>query len=349
VSSPAQQPPNASLQDWLAVLAGALGALIATLDISIVNSALPEIQGEIGATGTEGTWIATGYLVSEVVMIPLTAWVSRLLGMRTLLLTCGSLFTGFSILCGLSHTLGFMIFGRVGQGFFGGALIPTAQTIVRTRLPRHQMPIGMSIFGVIVLLGPLFGPVVGGWLTENLSWQWCFFINIPVALALAALLILGLPHEHADLKELTHADWLGIVGLALGLSSLTIVLEEGQREQWFDSNLIVALTFTSVIGLTLLGISQLTSAKPVVKLRLLRNRTYASVILIIVSLGMVLYNILYVLPQFLGGVAGYNAQQSGIVLALSGLPAFLIIPFMPRLLTADARVVTTIGVLCFAE
>src|ERR1700743_3346604 len=129
---------RATPQDWLAVLAGALGALIATLDISIVNSALPQIQGEIGATGTEGTWIATGYLVSEVVMIPLSAWLSRLLGMRTLLLSCSSLFTVFSVLCGFSHSLTLMIIGRVGQGFFGGALLPTAQTIVRTRLARKH-------------------------------------------------------------------------------------------------------------------------------------------------------------------------------------------------------------------
>src|SRR5580692_11294392 len=158
---------RASAQDWLAVFAGALGALIATLDISIVNSALPQIQGEVGATGTEGTWVATGYLVSEVVMIPLSAWLGRMLGMRALLLNCAGLFTAFSMMCGFSNSLAFLIIGRVGQGFFGGALIPTAQTIVRTRLPPQQIPVGMTIFGLIVLLGPLMGPVMGGWLTEN--------------------------------------------------------------------------------------------------------------------------------------------------------------------------------------
>ncbi len=340
---------RASLQDWLAVFAGALGALIATLDISIVNSALPQIQGEIGATGTEGTWIATGYLVSEVVMIPLSAWLSRLLGMRTLLLGCGLLFTVFSVLCGLSHNLTMMVIGRVGQGFFGGALIPTAQTIVRTRLPPAQIPIGMTLFGLIVLLGPLLGPVAGGWLTENLSWQWCFFINLPVAAALVALLLLGVPHEHAQPEELAQADWLGIAGLTVGLSSLTVVLEEGQREQWFQSELIVALSITAVLGLLVVGVAQFTSARPVIKLRLLRNRSYASVILIIVSIGMVLYDILYVLPQFLSGIAGYNAEQSGWVLALSGLPAFLLMPVLPRILgRGNTRVVVLIGLLCFA-
>ncbi len=341
--------PNASTLDWLAVIAGALGALIASLDISITNSALPQIQGEVGASGTEGTWISTGYLVSEVVMIPLSAWLSRLLGMRKLLLTCAILFTVFSIMCGLSHTLTAMILGRVGQGFFGGALIPTAQTIVRTRLPRHQMPIGMTLFGLIVLLGPLLGPVIGGTLTEHVSWQWCFFINIPVAFALVSLLMLGLPPEKADMHELVNADWLGIIGMSVGLSCLTIVLEEGQREQWFDSHLIRNLTVASIVGLIAMGISQFTSRRPIIKLSLMRNRSYAGATIIVVCVGMVIYGILYVLPQFLAGISGYNAEQSGWILALSGLPAFGLMPVLPRLLgKADIRVLVLIGLLAFA-
>ena len=346
-AAPAYQ--RASAQDWLAVFAGALGALIATLDISIVNSALPQIQGEIGATGTEGTWIATGYLVSEVVMIPLSAWLSRLLGMRTLLLSCSSLFTLFSVFCGLSHSLAFMIIGRVGQGFFGGALIPTAQTIVRTRLPPQQIPVGMTLFGLIVLLGPLMGPVLGGWLTENWSWQWCFFINIPVAIALGFLLLTGLPYQPPKLEELAQADWPGIGGLAVGLSCLTVVLEEGQREQWFQSDLIIGLSICALAGILTIAYGQLTSPKPVIKLRLMHNRTYASVILIILSVGMVLYDILYLLPQFLGSVAGYNAEQAGWVLALSGIPAFLMVPILPRILRyGDVRIVVFCGLVCFA-
>ena len=340
---------HASAQDWLAVFAGALGALIASLDISIVNSALPQIQGEIGATGTEGTWIGTGYLVSEVVMIPLSAWLSRMLGMRTLLLTCSTLFTAFSLLCALSLNLPMMIIGRVGQGFFGGALIPTAQTIVRTRLPAHQIPVGMTMFGLIVLLGPLVGPVLGGWLTENWSWQWCFLINLPVAIALVSLLLLGIPHSRADLHELVNADWLGIFGLSVGLSSLTVVLEEGQREQWFQSDLIIALSISAVIGLGIMMIAQFTSARPVIKLRLLRNWSYASVVIIVIAIGMVLYDILYVLPQFLSVISGYNAEQAGWVLALSGLPAFLMMPILPRIIgRADIRMVVGAGLLCFA-
>ena len=341
--------PDASTADWVAVFAGALGALMASLDISITNAALPQIQGEIGASGTEGTWISTGYLVSEVVIIPLTAWLTRVLGLRTLLLGCAVLFTVFSVVCGMSHDLASMIAGRVGQGFTGGALIPTAQTIVRTRLPRHQMPLGMTIFGLIVLIGPLTGPVIGGWLTENVSWSWCFFINLPVCALLVGLLLAGLPHSRGRPELFVNADWLGIAGLTAFLSCLTVVLEEGQRDRWFESSTIVWLTAISAAGLAALLVSQATASQPVIKLRLLLNAGYASVILIVVTVGTVLYGILYVLPQFLSGIAGYNAEQSGRVLFLSGIPAFLLMPVLPRLLgKVDLRYLVTAGLACFA-
>jgi DHA2 family multidrug resistance protein len=338
-------PAGASVQDWIAVFAGALGALIASLDISITNSALPTIQGEIGASGTEGTWISTGYLVSEVVMIPLSAWLTRVLGMRTLLLTCVVMFTAFSMLCASAHDLSTMVVGRAGQGFFGGALIPTAQTIVRTRLPNHQIPVGMSLFGLIVLLGPLVGPLIGGWLTEHASWQWCFFINLPIAAALVALLLLGLPHVRSSLQELIHADWLGIAGMAVGLSSLTVVLEEGQRARWFESPMIIDLTIATVVGLSVMMIAQFTSRRPVIKLSLLLNRSYASVIILVVAVGMVFFSIVYVLPQFLVVVAGYNPEQSGQVLFISGVPAFMLLPMLPFVLgRLNIRLVVFCGI-----
>jgi len=340
---------NASVNDWIAVAAGALGALMATLDISITNSALPQIQGEIGATGTEGTWISTGYLVSEVVMIPLAAWLTRVFGLRNFLLANAVLFSLFSMVCGLSDSLPMMIIGRVGQGFTGGALIPTAQTIIATRLPKHQMPIGMSAFGCIVLLGPMLGPVIGGWLTENISWSWCFFLNLPICAALVTLLLMGLDDAKPRWKLFTQADWLGIAGLALGLSFLTIVLEEGQRERWFESNYIIAGTLLMVFGFVILSIAQLTNPDPVIKLNLLRNKNYASVIFIVLIVGASLYSVLYLLPQFLSIVAGYNAEQSGFVMLVSGLPAFLMMPFLPALLARfSVGAIVATGLVCFA-
>ncbi|RKP43374.1 MDR family MFS transporter [Trinickia fusca] len=343
------QVERASAVDWIAVAAGALGALMATLDISITNSALPQIQGEVGATGTEGTWISTGYLMSEIVMIPLAAWLTRVFGLRNFLLTNSALFIVFSMMCGFSNTLTMMVIGRIGQGFTGGAMIPTAQTIIRTRLPRAQMPVGMTIFGLIVLLGPLLGPVLGGWLAENVSWKWCFFINLPVCIALLTLLVVGLPADKPHWHDLIHADWIGIVGLSIGLSSMTLVLEEGQRRQWFESQEIVTFTCVTVVGFILIGISQFVADKPIMRLSLMRNLRYASVIVIVSAVGAGLYGVSYLVPQFLSLIAGYNAEQSGNIMLLSGIPAFLMMPLLPRLLgKVDYRVLVISGLLCFA-
>ncbi len=228
-------------------------------------------------------------------------------------------------------------------------MIPTAQTIVATRLPKHQLPIGMTVFGLTVLLGPLLGPVVGGWLAENISWRWCFFINVPVGVGLAALLLLGLPSEKLKLGLLRSADWLGIAGLSVGLSSLTIVLEEGQRERWFESAMITDLAVAAVIGIGVLIVSQFTAKEPVVNLRLLGNRSYAGVIVLITAVGGTLYGVLYLLPQFLAGVAGYNAQQSGMVMLIAGLPSFLMVPILPPLMgRVNLRILVGAGLLCLA-
>lgn len=340
---------RATTADWVAVAAGSLGALMATLDISITNSALPQIQGAVGATGTEGTWIATGYLMSEIVMIPIVAWLTRVFGLRNFLLVNAGLFVLFSVFCGISGSLSMLILARIGQGFTGGAMIPTAQTIVRTRLPLHQMPVGMTIFGLIVILGPLFGPVIGGWLTENADWTWCFFINVPVCMLLLLLLIFGLPAERTNPKAFFEADWLGVAGLSIGLSTLIAVLEEGQREHWFESEMICWLSLVSACGMGLIALSQRYSARPMLRLSLLRNRNYASVIIIVFVTGIVLYGISYLIPQFLSLVAGYNAAQSGGVMLLSGIPAFMLMPILPRLITrVDIKLLVILGLLLYA-
>lgn len=342
-------PETAGLTDWIAVVAGAVGALMATLDISITNTALPQIQGAIGASGTEGTWIGTGYLVAEVIMIPLTAWFTRLLGLRTLLLVTTTAFVLFSIFCGLSGSLLAMIIGRIGQGFFGGALIPTAQVIVRTRLPARQMPVGMSIFGIIVLIGPILGPVLGGYLAEEVSWRWCFFLNLPVGIALAVLLLVGLPRQRANLGLLAKADWWGILGMTLAFSCLTVVFEEGQREGWFESPTILGLTLASLLGFAILLLAQRTSADPVIKLSLLGNRAFSSAALIAMAVGAASYGATFILPQFLSTIAGYNPRQAGAIMALSAVPVFLLVPILPRVIGRfDARVMVALGLVCYA-
>jgi len=342
----AAREPSADASAWLAVAAGTLGALMATLDISIVNSALPTIQGEIGASGTEGTWVATAYLVAEIVIIPMAAWLERLLGLRTFLLIAAGLFTGFSMICGTATSLTVMIIGRVGQGFTGGAMIPTAQTIIAQRLPRRQQPVGIALFGVTAILGPVIGPLVGGWLTENVSWHYAFFLNLPLCLALVVLLLVGLPHQKARLDLLGQADWLGIAGLALGLGGLTVLLEEGQREQWFASSLIQTMALVSGIGFALLFAGQVVAHRPVIKLKLLLDRQFGSVALMGVVLGIVLYGTSYAIPQFLASVANYNALQSGKVVLLSGIPSLVMMAIVPILLRRiDIRIAVAGGLM----
>jgi MFS transporter, DHA2 family, multidrug resistance protein len=342
-------PERADATAWIAVAAGALGALLATLDISIVNSALPTIQGEIGASGTEGTWIATAFLVAEIIIIPLSAWLERLLGLRTLLIIAVVAFTGFSIVCGVATTLLTMIIGRTGQGLVGGALIPTAMTIVAKRLPPRQQPIGMALFGMTVILGPVLGPLLGGWLTENLSWHYIFFVNVPVCVVLLLLLLLGLPHERTNWVYLREADWLGIIGMVLGLGGMTIVLEEGQREEWFESSLIIRLTIVAIVGFALLLIGQFTARRPVLKLRLVLTRHFGGVVIMALALGMVMFGSMFVIPQFLAVLADYNALQTGYVVFLMGLPAFALMPILPLLMRIlDIRIALSIALLLLA-
>jgi DHA2 family multidrug resistance protein len=334
---------------WLAVAAGTIGSFMALLDVSIVNASLPTIQGEIGATGTEGTWISTAYLVSEIVMIALAGWFQRMLGLRRFLLIVTTLFIGFSILCGLSDSLAVMVIGRVGQGFTGGAMIPTAMTIVSTRLPPRQQPVGVALFGITAVLGPVIGPLLGGWLTENISWHYAFFINLPVSLLLIALLVIGLPSSRGRPQMLANADWWGIFGLAVGLGCLTVVLEEGQRERWFESTLIIQLSVASAVGFVMLAWGQFTAREPVVYLRILRNRNFAMVFVISLVVGGALYGLLYLIPQFLAMIAGYNSLQAGYVVLISGIPAVMMMPLFPFLArTVDIRLLIALGLLCFA-
>ncbi|RUN75464.1 MFS transporter, DHA2 family, multidrug resistance protein [Sphingomonas aurantiaca] len=335
---------RASARDWIAVAAGTIGSFMALLDISIVNAALPTIQGEIGASGTEGTWVATSYLVAEIVMIPLSPFLVRLFGLRNFLLGAAVSFTGFSVVCGISTTLPMMIAGRVGQGFTGGALIPTAMTIIATRLPPHQQPIGTAAFGGTAILGPVLGPIIGGWLTDNYSWHYAFFLNVPVCAGLVLLLLLGLDHERLRLDQLRRADWLGIAGLMIGLSSLTIMLEEGQREMWFESPVIVKLAIATVFGFALIAIGQVHSAHPVLKLRLIFSRAFGSVFVLSLVIGVVLYGVTFLIPQFLSVMADYSALQSGKVVFVSGIPALLMMPFLPLAFKyLDVRVAVLFG------
>ena len=343
------EPPapagKADITAWLGVAAGAIGSLMATLDISIVNASLPTIQGEIGASSSEGTWIATAYLVAEIIIIPLTGWLERVFGLRRFLMIATVLFTAFSVMCGVSTSLTMMILGRVGQGFTAGAMIPTALTIIATRLPPNQQPIGTALFGLTVIMGPVLGPLVGGWLTENFSWHYAFFVNVPISLILMTLLYIGLPKGKMQLGELINADWLGVIGMVLGLGGITVVLEEGHREQWFESALIWQLSGVTLLGFVMIGLGQFYAHRPVIKLSLLRNRAFAAVFVLAFVLGAVMFGTAYVIPQFLAAIADYNAMQAGKIVFLSGIPAMMMMPLFPILISrVDLRLIVGTGI-----
>lgn len=318
IAAPAP-PERASLADWLAVVAGMIGTLMALMDVSIVNSSLPTIQGEIGATASEATWVNTSYLVAEIVIIPLTAWLQRMLGMRTMLLGGAALFTVFSVVCGFATSLTMLVVGRIGQGLCGGVLIPTAMTLVATRLPPAQQPVGLAITGMAALLGPVFGPLVGGWLTENFSWHYAFFINVPICAFQATLLMIGIKGTTQDWSELRNADWLGIGGMVIGLGSATVLLEEGHREQWFDSPFIWQLAGASLVGFAMIAAGQFRRGRPVLRFSLLRNGALTSAVLLLAVLGMLIFTTTFMMPQFLVAIAGYTALQAGVLTSLSGI------------------------------
>jgi MFS transporter, DHA2 family, multidrug resistance protein len=341
--------PRATAADWLAVGAGTIGALMALTDVSIVNASLPVIQGEIGATPSEGTWVGTAYLIAEIITVPLTAWLQRMLGMRRLLLGGASLFTLFSVMCGFASTLGMMIFGRIGQGLAGGVLIPTSLTIVATRLPLKQQPIGLAMTAMAALLGPLIGPLVGGWLTENVSWHLAFFINVPICLIEIALIAIAMPKASVEWHELHNADWLGIAGIAIGLGSITTLLEEGHRELWFESTLIWNLAIAGALGIGLVAVGQWQAKRPVLELSLLRQATLGSAVALMGVVGLLLYSSLFITPQFLAAVAGYNALQAGQVAFIAGIVAIPTATLYPLLSTrVDPRVIVAGAVICIS-
>lgn len=348
-AAPPDARTKASLADWLAVSAGMIGSLMALMDVSIVNAALPVIQGEIGATPSEGTWVGTSYLIAEIIVIPLCAWLERMLGLRRLLVIGASVFTLFSMICGFATSLEMMIAGRIGQGLAGGVLIPTALTIVAVRLPPAQQAAGLAMTAMAALLGPVIGPLLGGWLTENYTWHLAFFINVPVCAGLLVLLMLALPKSQGNMAELREADWFGIAGMTIGLGALTLLLEEGHREQWFASRLIWQLAGASALGFVLIAIGQLRPGRPVIRLALLRSPSLASSIMLLVGLGAVLFTGMFIIPQFLVAIAGYNAFQAGQIAVLGGLVSIpMAMVYAALLAKLDARLIILFAMLMIA-
>jgi DHA2 family multidrug resistance protein len=345
----ASRADSASLMSWVAVLAGMIGAFMAILNIQITNASLLDIEGGIGTGVDNGAWISTSYLIGEIVVIPLTDFLSRVFSFRRYMLVNAILFPLFSIACAFTHDLGSMIAMRGLQGFAGGILIPMAFTLVLTKLPKRQQPIGLALFALAVTFAPAIGPTIGGFLTENYGWRTIFFINsVPSAIMVAALAI-SLEKSPMRLGLLKQGDWAGIVAMAIGLAAFQTVLEEGNKDDWFESPFIFRLAVIAAVFLTAFVAIELNVDKPLVNLRLLKRRNFGLGVLANVLVGFALFGSVYILPQYLGQAQGYNAEQIGNVLAWTGLPQLLLIPLVPLLMRRfDARFIGFFGIGVFA-
>jgi len=340
---------RASATVWIAILAAMIGAFMAILNIQITNASLLDIEGGIGTGVDNGSWISTSYLIGEIIVIPLTDYLSRVFSFRNIILTFAAMFAAFSVACAFTHDLPSMIAMRGFQGFFGGVLIPMAFTLVFTRLPKGQQPIGLAMFSLAVTFAPAIGPTIGGYLTENYGWQTIFFVNVVPTAVMVATLYFTLERQPVQLGLLREGDWFGIVTMAVGLAALQAVLEEGNKDDWFGSPFIVRLAVIAAISLTLFIYNELTVEKPLLRLRLLTQWNFGIGTVAAVFLGFALFGSVYLLPAYLGQVQRYNAEQIGNVLAWTGLPQLLLIPLVPKLMQRfDARYIAVTGLLLFA-
>ena len=340
---------RASPTAWIAVLAGMIGAFMAILNIQITNASLLDIEGGIGTGIDNGAWISTSYLIGEIVVIPLTDYLSKVFSFRYYIIVNTILFSLFSVACAFTHDLPSMIAMRGLQGFAGGVLIPMAFTMVLTKLPKAQQPVGLAMFALSVTFAPAIGPTIGGYLTENYGWQTIFFVNTVPSAVMVIALSLTLEREPMQLRLLKEGDWAGIVTMAIGLSALQTVLEEGNKEDWFESPFILRLAVVAVVFLTAFIIIELKVAKPLVQLRLLKRRNFAIGVSGNVLVGFALFGTVFILPQYLGQVQRYNAEQIGNVLAWTGLPQLVLIPLVPLLMKRiDARYIAAFGIALFA-
>jgi DHA2 family multidrug resistance protein len=324
---------------WLIAIAVMLATFMEVLDTTIVTVALPHMAGSLSATADEATWVVTSYLVSNAVILPAAAWFSKYFGRKRFLLTCIVLFTISSFLCGTAASLGFLIAARVFQGAGGGALQPLSQAIMLESFPPHRRGAAMAMFGMGIVVAPVIGPTLGGWITDTYSWRWLFYINIPVGIA-AMLMITRFVHDPAYVRDAKpgRIDVVGFGLMALGLATLQIVLDKGQQDDWFSATWIRWFSLICVVSLIAFVIWELRTREPIVNLHILKNRNFAVGTVLITLMGVVIYSPLTLLPEFLQILLGYRAVDSGLAQSPRGIGSFLMMPVVGYLTSRlDAR------------
>jgi DHA2 family multidrug resistance protein len=332
---------------WIIAASVSLAAFMEVLDTSIANVALPHIAGGLAASNDESTWVLTSYLVSNAIVLPLSGWLVASLGRKRFFLICITFFTASSFLCGIAPSLGFLLLFRVMQGAFGGGLQPMAQSILGDSFAPEKRGLAFSLYGITTICAPAIGPTLGGWITDNYSWRWIFYINVPVGI-LALILVYQLvedPPYIARLKAgLSSFDFVGFSLLTLGVGALQIVLDKGQEDDWFGSHFITTLVVIAVVGLVALVVWEWLQKEPIVDVRLFKNFNVATTNLMFLMLGAALFSSTVLMPQLLQTLMGYTAQKAGMVLSAGALVVLVVLPMVGKLTTRfQARHIIAFG------
>jgi len=344
----------APVNPWVIALTVTLATFMEVLDTSVANVALPHIAGSLSAGQDESTWILTSYLVSNAIVLPLSGWMSSLIGRKRFYMSCVALFTISSFFCGLAPSLGALIFFRVLQGAGGGGLQPSEQAILADTFPPQQRGMAFAVYGMAVVLAPAIGPTLGGWITDNFDWRWIFFINIPVgilSLFLTNALISDPPYLKQEKRASFRIDYIGLGLLAVGLGCLQVVLDKGQRDDWFGSHFITTMTAVCVVALIAAIFWEWFHKDPIIDLHLFRERSFAVGNMLMFMVGFALLSSTVLLPLFLQTLMGYTAEKAGLTLMPGGFVLICIFPLVGFLLSKyDARWLLIFGlsVLSFA-
>jgi MFS transporter, DHA2 family, multidrug resistance protein len=332
---------------WVIALVVTMATFMEILDTSIANVSLPHIAGNLSVSQDESTWVLTSYLVSNAIVLPLSGWISTRIGRKRFYMTCVALFTVSSFLCGVAPTLGSLVFFRVLQGIGGGGLGPSEQAILADTFPPAKRGMAMAVYGMAVVLAPAIGPTLGGFITDNFSWRWVFFINIPVGLASLALtsrVVTDPPHLREAKERAGGIDWIGLGLIATGLGCLEVVLDKGQEEDWFHSSFITGFTAVSAVSLVSFVVWEWNHDSPIVDLRMFQRRSFAVANGLMLMLGVALFGSTVLLPEYLQVLMGYSAQQSGMALSPGGLVVISLLPLVGKLVSkVDTRILVGFG------
>jgi MFS transporter, DHA2 family, multidrug resistance protein len=345
--APEQVVLKPKINPWIIGVVVSLAAFMEVLDGSIANVALPHIAGGLGSSNDESTWVLTSYLVSNAIVLPISGFLVGLFGRKRFFMTCITFFTVSSFLCGIAPTLGLLLLFRVLQGAFGGGLQPMAQAILADTFPPEKRGLAFALYGVTAVCGPVLGPTLGGWITDNYSWRWIFYINVPVGI-LALLLVQLLVEDPPFLKRLkkgfANFDFVGFSLLTIGVGALQVVLDKGQEDDWFSSHFILTLGIVAAVGLVSLVVWEWRHKDPIVDIHLFRNFNFATISVMFLMLGVALFSSTVLMPQLLQTLMGYTAEAAGLVLTVGAVVILFFLPLVGRLTTrTQARYLIAIG------